>query len=860
MQYSSAAPSSSNLERLVGVVERITFHNPENGWTVLKVSPFREPGRLVAVLVHQIKVFAGATMEFQGSYSHHLKFGEQFKAVVAIEKKPATSAAMEKYLGSGLIRGVGPAIARRIVGHFKDRTLEVFESQIEELLGVPGIADKKLETIRVSWDEHKAIRDVMIFLQGYGISTLFATKIFKTYGAKAIQIVSENPYRLAHDIYGIGFFSADKIALAMGFERTGALRIEAGIKHILSASRDNGHCFLTESQIVAQTPELLREPLDQDSITSILGLLLKTDQVKARSLSRESGPEPCYYSKGLYFDELTTGKILSHLAQVKISIDPERVSHWTARYCEKNGVQLSSEQTQAVCGIVGQPFSILTGGPGCGKTTTTQVLFQLLGAMKKKVLLAAPTGRAAQRMSEVIGSEAKTLHRLLEWAPDKGGFKRDESNPLECDFLIVDETSMLDISLAASLLKALPSHAQLLFIGDPDQLPAVGAGDVLSDCLKAPSLARFSLTKVFRQAQDSSIIRFAHEINRGQIPKILSPLAYPKAFSEGNDCLFVDADEATKDQIQFIQRAKAAIDSTQASERGVALLRRGEEWVGRMQNTEDGRLKVDSLYRPEGVDEASVKASVLLIPDKFKHVDLEKLARAQTGIDELFHVLKNVHPWSSLHFGMTALQSVVRLYTKSIPEWLGPGAEIQVLTPQVRGTLGTLSLNSSLQAIHNPEAPGKRQLQIGEKTLRTGDRVIQTRNNYDLGVFNGDIGRVTEVDCEEMTCEVVFPGGAVLEDRRVVFEKDDLTELSLAYAITIHKSQGSEFQAVIIPVLGQHFNMLFRNLLYTGLTRAKRLAIFVGTRRAFAMAVGQIDNRKRQTALAQLIQSALEPS
>ncbi len=848
--------AEENLERLTGIVERITFHNPENGWTVMKVTPFRDPARLVAVLIHQVKVFAGATMEFHGSYSQHPKHGEQFKAVRAVEKKPASAAALEKYLGSGLIKGIGPAIARRVVGHFKERTLEVFEAKIEELLDVPGIADKKLLQIRLSWEEHKSIRDVMIFLQGYGISTLFATKIYKTYGNKAIQIVSENPYRLAHDIYGIGFFSADRIALAMGFEKTGTLRIEAGIKHVLSASREQGHCFLTEKQILAQTPELLREVIELDKITVVLGNLLVTDQAKSRKLDRGDGPDLCYYSKSLYFDELTTAKQITELSKIKISFDFGRVNAWVAKYCEKHSISLSDEQAQAVCGVVGQSFSILTGGPGCGKTTTTKVLVQLLFAMKKKVLLAAPTGRAAQRMSEVIGSEAKTIHRLLEWAPDKGGFKKDDKDPLVCDFLIVDETSMLDISLSASLLKAVPRGAQVLFIGDPDQLPAVGAGDVLSDLLKVESLSRYRLTKVFRQAQASTIIRYAHEINTGSVPKIISPIAHPKAFQEGNDCLFVDADEATKDQIQFIQRAKQAIESAKTNdpkqnEYGT-LLKSGEEWVGRVQNTEAGSIEVDKLYRPDIFDEASVRAPVLNIPDKFRHVDLQKLATAQSGIEELFHVLKNVHPWSSLHFGMTALETVVRLYTKSIPEWLGKDAEIQVLTPQVRGTVGTLNLNTCLQSISNPESQSKRQLLIGEKILRVGDRVIQTRNNYDLGVFNGDIGRIADVDSEEMICEVVFSGG---EERRVVFEKDDLSELSLAYAITIHKSQGSEFQAVIIPVLGQHFNMLFRNLIYTGLTRAKKLAIFVGTRRAFAMAVGQIDNRKRQTALADLIRS-----
>lgn len=850
MSYEQPQQSNQQLERLTGIVERVTFHNPENGWTVLKVASFKDPARLTPVLIHQAKVFAGATMEFWGAYSHHPKHGEQFRAVRAVEKKPATTAALEKYLGSGLIKGVGPAIARRIVGHFKDRTLEVFEREIEELMEVPGIADKKLAQIRMSWEEHRSIRDVMIFLQGYGISTLFATKIFKTYGDQAIKIVSENPYRLAHDIYGIGFFSADRIALAMGFERTGVPRIEAGIKHVLASSREAGHCFLTESQIVKATPELLREPIESDKITDVLQSLLSHDQVKRRNLLRGSeGPEACYYSKGLYFDELSTAKNVLGLLSTGQKADTERVESWVKRYCEKHSIQLSDEQSAAVCGIVNHSFSCLTGGPGCGKTTTTRVLVKLLQAMQKKVLLAAPTGRAAQRMTEVIGVEAKTIHRLLEWAPQKGGFVRGEEEPLECDFLVVDETSMLDISLASALLKAVPRGTQVLFIGDPDQLPAVGAGDVLADLLRSDNVPRFRLTKVFRQAEASSIIRFAHEINSGVVPRIVSPLAQVGAFQAGHDCLFLDADEATQDQIKFIQRVKQAFEITKQGISEPYLVRSTEQWIGRLDPAPEG-VELDTLYRPEASDEQSVRSPVLMIPEKFKHVNLSELSKAQRGVEELLQVLKNVHPWSSLRHGMAALDTVVRLYTKTLPEWLGPDAEIQVLTPQVRGTLGTLSLNESLQRVSNPESPSKRQITIGERLLRVGDRVIQTRNNYELGVFNGDIGSIISIDTEEMSVEVEFVGS---DDRRIVFEKEDLSELSLAYAITIHKSQGSEFQAVIIPVLGQHYNMLFRNLIYTGLTRAKKLAVFVGTRKAFAMAVGKIDNRKRQTALADLI-------
>ncbi len=333
------------------------------------------------------------------------------------------------------------------------------------------------------------------------------------------------------------------------------------------------------------------------------------------------------------------------------------------------------------------------------------------------------------------------------------------------------------------------------------------------------------------------------------VPRIVSPLAQPGAFQSGHDCLFFDADEATQDQIKFIQRVKQAFEFTKQGIPESYLLRSAEQWIGGL-DPAPGGVELDTLFRPQASDEESVRAPVLTIPDKFKHVNLGDLCRAQRGVEELLQVLKNVHPWSSLRHGMTALDTVVRLYTKTLPEWLGPGAEIQVLTPQVRGTLGTLSLNESLQRVSNPESSNKRQIMIGERLLRVGDRVIQTRNNYELGVFNGDIGSIVAIDTEEMSVEVRFSGP---DDRRISFEKEDLSELSLAYAITIHKSQGSEFQAVIIPVLGQHYNMLFRNLIYTGLTRAKKLAIFVGTRKAFAMAVGKIDNRKRQTALADLV-------
>lgn len=840
-----------NLEKVTGIVERITYHNEQNGWSVLKVSPFKDPGRMATVLIHQAKVFAGATMEFWGCWTYHSKHGEQFKASRSIEKKPASSAALEKYLGSGLIAGVGPATAKKIVRHFKDRTLEVFEDSINELTDVPGIALKKLEKIRLSWDEHRSIRDVMIFLQGHGISTLFATKIYKVYGDKAIQKVSENPYRLAHDIYGIGFFSADRVALSMGFSRKGHLRIEAGIKHVLSAGRDEGHCYLTQSQIIAKTTKLLDEVMEPDLLIEVLNSLLTSNQVRVRKLElSESVIEDCFYSKSLYYDEESVANFVNSFLDNIISIDKKRVETWVLRYCQAKKIKLSDEQHQAVCEIPSKSFSILTGGPGCGKTTCTEVLVKLLRAMNLKVTLAAPTGRAAQRMSEVIGLEAKTIHRLLEWAPDTGGFKFNEQNPIETDFLILDEVSMLDISLAAGLLKAVPNHAQILFIGDPDQLPAVGAGNVLSDLLNTERVPRFKLTKVFRQAQASSIIRFAHEINAGKSPKIISPVQQPQAFSEGIDCLFVDADEATVEQMKFVKRMHYTLSNLEEGNEG-SLLKLKEEWIGKLQKTPEG-LELDENYRPDNANIDEIKRPVISIPEKFKNVDLLKFSNAKTEVDQLISVLKSVHPWSSIKYGLTAVDTTVRLYTKTIAQWMEKSPEIQVLSPQVRGSMGTLNLNKILQEAKNPASQDKKQIQIGEKILREGDRVIQTRNNYNLGIFNGDIGKIVSIDLTEMTCSVLFSGG---EGKSVTFTREDLSELQLAYGITIHKSQGSEFEVVIIPILGQHFNMLFRNLIYTGLTRAKKLAVFIGSRKALSIAVKQIDNRKRQTALTFLVDS-----
>ncbi|WDP89364.1 MAG: AAA family ATPase [Desulfobacter sp.] len=818
-------------ETLRGVVDRVTFHNPDNGWAVLKVLPFDAPNSRETVVVHQTKVFAGATMEFTGEWAVHPKFGRQFKAVHARENKPATASALEKYIGSGLIKGVGPKTAKKIVTHFKDNTLDVFEGQIDRLTEVPGIAQKKLAMISQAWEEHRAIRDVMMFLQSHGISTLFAVRIYKEYGDNAIAWTTENPYRLANDFYGIGFFTADKVALSIGLGKESLQRITAGIRHVLSAARDFGHCYLTAPQIREQVKDLLSLDLS-DKLDTLLCEMEESRQLMRRDLRDPEVPEgqgalvPCYYARSLYYDEAYVARRVNDPGPER-QIDRARVERWVSLYCKARQMQLSPEQADAVQGVAMEQFSVLTGGPGCGKTTATRVMVKLLEAMGRRVLLAAPTGRAAQRMSEVIGREAKTIHRLLGW---KGGqFKKNEKTPLKTDFLVVDECSMLDINLTASLLKAVPPEAQVVFIGDYDQLPSVGAGNVLKDIIASGRVPCFRLTQVFRQAKESLIIKYAHQINSGQMPWIKSPFQTPAAWTDNTDCLFIDSDQATKEQLDFIRRVKRIY-----GENGGAAA---------------GQVSEDDCFEFRVNEEIAPYDTEIQVPKKFAHVDLERLAAAGDGIGELMAVVKKVHPWSSLHYGLTALDAVKQLYMEWIPKYMGPNAEVQILSPMTRGSLGTLALNREIQEAANPFAKGKQQLSVGRRIFRTGDRVIHRKNNYDLGVFNGDIGTIVEINTMDVTCAVRF-----FPDNRVVhYKQTDIMELDLAYAITIHKSQGSEFQVVIIPVLTQHFKMLFRNLIYTGITRAKRLAVFVGTRRALGMAVRNQDISRRQTALQNLL-------
>ncbi|MBA3029350.1 MAG: AAA family ATPase [Desulfobacteraceae bacterium] len=812
------------IETIRCIVDRVTYHNQDSGWSVLRVSPFDNPFQLETVIVHQTKVFAGATMEFHGAWTLHSKFGRQFKATRAIEKKPATTAALEKYLGSGLIKGVGPKTAKKIVGYFGHETLEVFEHEIKRLTEVQGIAQKKLTMISDAWVVHRAIRKVMMFLQSHGISTLFAVRIYKEYGDNAIEYVNEDPYRLARDFYGIGFFSADKVALSIGLDRNSPQRIRAGISHVLAASREFGHCYLTESQITARVNELLELNLD-DRMPGDLDQMKQDGLLMVRELKHPKGTvDSCYYSKSLYYDELYVARRISD-SSAPVLVDRDRVQAWINRYYKAKSFSLSEEQADAVKGIVCEKFSVLTGGPGCGKTTTTLVIVKLLEAMKRRILLAAPTGRAAQRMMDVIGRESKTIHRLLEWQLDR--FKRNEENPLAVDFIIIDECSMLDISLTASLLKGIPPESQILFIGDADQLPSVGAGNVLRDIIGSGAVKCFELKKVFRQAQESLIIRYAHQINQGDMPFIDSPFKQPEIWQQKADCLFMDSEEATKDQLNFITRVKRFHDSGP-----------------REPAQSDPNPYEFRIHEP-----VTPYETVFTIPKKFQHVNLEEVSKAKGRVEELLSVLKKVHPWSSLNYGLSALDVVRKLYLEWIPKYYGEKTEIQILSPMTRGSLGTVSLNRMIQESANPSRKGKAQLSVGERVFRVGDRVIHRRNNYDLNVFNGDIGTIREIDAEELTLSVsFFPDGRI-----IAYTQEAIPELDLAYAITIHKSQGSEFEAVILPVLTQHFKMLFRNLIYTGLTRAKKLVVLVGTRKALAMAVRNQDTSQRQTLLKELL-------
>ena len=695
------------------VVERITYQNPENGYSVLKVK-VKGYNDLVTLVGNLLEVPVGSVLLCRGEWKVDKRYGSQFVAATWEETMPATVYGIEKYLGSGLVKGIGPRFARAIVQRFGTETIDIIETEIERLYEVPNIGRKRVAKIRESWEKQKDIKNVMLFLQGYGVSTAYAAKIYREYGKESIDKVRENPYRLADDIWGIGFKTADGIAAKMGYGKEDPRRCRSGILYTLGQLSDEGHVYAGEEQLVKTAGQLLEagETAIRDTLAGMLqaeDLILDKDAI---------------YLPPFYHAECGTSRRLRDLAESTGRslfdglFDPSSLTAET-------GIEYDEVQLAAIRQAVTSKVMVLTGGPGTGKTTTTQGIIAALKKAGLRVLLAAPTGRAAKRMSEATGMEAKTIHRLLEYNP-QDGYKRNDENPLEGDALIVDECSMIDILLMNNLLKAVPVGMRLVFVGDIDQLPSVGAGNVLRDIIDSQRIPVVRLVRIFRQAQKSRIVMNAHTINQGRFP-----------------------------------------------------------------DTSNGR-DTDFFFMREDDPERAAETIVRLVK--------ERLPRA---------------------------------YRES-PD------RIQVLTPMQRGVVGAANLNLLLQQALNPSGPS---LGRGGYTYRQGDRVMQLRNNYAKDVFNGDLGYIREVDTEGRTLKVDFDG------KWVEYDVTELDELTLAYATTIHKAQGSEYPIVVMPVLMTHFVMLQRNLIYTGITRAKKICVLLGAAKALAYAVRNVSVLKRNTRL-----------
>ena len=728
-------------ELLVGTVERITYYNPENGYTVAQVTP---DGRSysVAVVGNLLEVSPGESLRLHGQWINHPRYGRQFQIERYSTLLPATATGIEKYLGSGLIKGIGPVTARRIVRRFKLDTLRIIEEDPQRLREVLGVGKKRVSVITRAWEEQKAIKEVMIFLQSHNVSTAHAVRIFKTYGDDSIATVRSDPYRLARDIHGIGFLTADKIARELGLAHDSPQRVQAGITYTLSQMADDGHVYAPRGELIHESAQMLEVP--PDLVAEGIHHLATEQQVRVESITYDlpadqpASPalheEQAIYLPPFYYGELGVANRLRTLLHDEGSrldffrdADLERVFDHLAR---QDRLVLNAGQRQAVATAMTHKATVLTGGPGTGKTTAVRTVIRLLESRRHTYALAAPTGRAAKRLAEATGREAKTIHRLLEFKPQQGMlFQRNEENPLEVDMVIIDEASMLDLLLSNHLLKAIHPQSHLLLVGDVDQLPSVGAGNVLQDIIQSGAPAVIQLTEIFRQAEGSLIIENAHRINRGQMPRFSR---------EASDFFLFPAEDAE-------QAADLTVDLVQNR-----------------------------------------------IPRRF-------------GFDAM--------------------------------------DDIQVLSPLHRGAAGVGELNRRLQVALNPAAPGKPERRHSSQVFRTGDRVMQIRNNYDKEVFNGDMGRITALDPVDQVLTVR------IDDQDVVYEFSELDELVHAYAVSVHKSQGSEYRAVVVPVLTSHYVMLQRNLLYTAVTRAKELVVLVGTRRAIGIAVRNNQIKARHTAL-----------
>jgi exodeoxyribonuclease V alpha subunit len=727
------------VDRLQGAVERVTYYNDENGYSVVRLD-VEGHADLVTVVGNLPEVQPGESLRLEGRWTTHPQYGRQFKAEWCEQVLPATVEGIKAYLGSGMIKGVGPVTAKRIVQRFGVDTLQVLDDEPERLREALGVGPKRAASVARAWEEQKHIREVMMFLQSHGVSTNLAVKVYKTYGDDALQVVQQDPYRLARDIWGVGFKTADKVARDLGLPHDAPSRVQAGVAYALSQLADDGHVYAPEGELVAEAASLLEvEPnLIRDAIQALDAQeVVHCDTLDYPSLERApSRPislqeEQAVYLAPFYYGEVgVTNRLRDLLDNPATRLSPFRRVNWEAlldQVTRKSAFELSAEQRRAVQTALTDKVTVLTGGPGTGKTVTVRTVIAALEAMRREYALCAPTGRAAKRLSEATDRPAKTVHRLLEYSPQHG-FQRNEDHPLEVDCLIVDEASMLDLLLTNRLLKAVDPAAHVLFVGDVDQLPSVGAGDILRDIIASDQVAVVRLTEIFRQAADSGIVVNAHRINRGQFPVL----------NEFDDFYFFSKE-----------------DPELAAE-----------------------LLVDIVERR--------------IPRKF-------------GLDAL--------------------------------------DDVQVMAPMYRGSCGVSNLNEMLQGALNPPSPRKQERRLGGRVFRVGDKVMQTRNNYDKDIYNGDIGRVIRIDSVEQTLTVR------VDDRPVSYDWAELDELVHAFAISVHKSQGSEYFAVVMPILTQHYLLLQRNLLYTAVTRARQLVVLVGTRQAIWIAVRNDKVSERHSGL-----------
>ena len=726
------------MDELRGSVERITYYNPENGYSVLRLTP--EQGTqtqlgnrtsLVTVVGNLPEISPGEYLQLRGKWVTHPKHGQQFQVEICEQALPATLAGIRRYLGSGLIKGIGPKLAERIVEQFKGSTLEVIENQPEKLFEVPDIGPKRADMIATAWEEQKQVKDIMLFLHSHGVTTNLAIKIYKQYGQDALEVVQNDPYTLARDIYGVGFKTADRIAQALGLPFDHPSRIEAGVHYALNECTNDGHVFSPYQDLIDRAvglldvePDLIPVSIDRLVADGYFKLeTLPVSEAPADQQSIDPSKQVAVYLAPLYYAEVGLAARLTALMHAL----PSRLADIPPAFI-KLDPQLSEEQQKALRTVISSPVSVITGGPGTGKTTCLQALIDLAEEAHKSYALASPTGRAAKRLSEATGRPAMTIHRLLGYSP-REGFKQSAEHPLKVDLVVVDEASMLDLLLAHHLLKAIQPGTHLLLVGDVDQLPSVGAGDVLRDLIASKIAPVSRLGLIFRQAAGSQIITNSHRINQGQMPKIAK---------DSRDFFLFPAEEPEQ----------------------------AAQWVE---------------------DVVCVR-----IPEKFG---------------------------------------------------LNPRDQIQVLAPMYRGPAGVNMLNQRIQNAINPQKAGKKEKQLAGQSFRVGDKVMQIQNNYDKDVFNGDIGFIQDIDLINHTLVVNF------ENRTIPYEWLEADQLVLAYAVSVHKSQGSEYPAVVLPILTSHYIMLQRNLLYTAITRAKELCVLVGSRRALAIAVNNDKIAHRYTAL-----------